>query len=93
MSRSKDFLFFTLTDGISNDLWQSDLRTALSEQIKLPQRADSYITPYNYQGNEAYIGSTTWNLPNTLYDYNADTKQLVKSVFQIDVKYPGLKIL
>ncbi|MFI5135731.1 MAG: prolyl oligopeptidase family serine peptidase, partial [Chitinophagales bacterium] len=51
----------------------------------------SYIVPYNFQSNEAYAGSTTWNLPETLYDYDADTKQLVKSVFQIDVKYPGLE--
>ncbi len=89
--QSKDYLFLTMTNGITTGLLQYDLKSGTKNTIALPQRANSGITVYNPQSNEALISSTNWNLPNTFYDYNGSTKQLSKSVFQNDVKYPGLE--
>ena len=90
LARSKDFVFLTLTDGINSQLSEYDLRSGAFKDIQMPQVANSTLTAYNYESDEAMIEASSWNLPNTHFDYDGATGVVQKSAFQVDVDYPGL---
>jgi prolyl oligopeptidase len=92
-TRSKNFMFLTLSDGINSWLSQYDLRTGVFKDIQLPQVANSTLNSYNYESDEVLIEASSWNLPTFHFDYNAEGGDLKKSAFQVDVNYPGLEKL
>lgn len=96
IDRSKDYLFITYSDGINCTAKQYNLRTGKLSQVKLPIVGSgigyetSVLTPYDITSNDGLIGLTSWNQPLTRYDYNADTREINESAFNIKTGYPGM---
>lgn len=99
IDRSRDYLFITYSDGINCTAKQYNLRTGKLSQVKLPIVGSgtgfetSILTPYDITSNDGLIGLTSWNQPITRYDYNADTREIKESAFNIKTDYPGINDL
>jgi len=90
ISRTKDYLYLTFSDGITSSISEMNLKTGKITPMQVPGKGQLFITPYNYQSNEALVSLTSWNIPFTLYDYNALTRAMTKSVFHTEIQYEGL---
>ncbi len=91
ISSSKDFLFVILSDGINENIRQYDSRTNQWADVPMPGTGTMGIAFYDApRSNEVMVYSTSWNDPGTLYDYNADSGQLVTSTFHVPTTYPGV---
>ena len=91
---SKDFLFVTLNDGINDQIRQYDSRTNQWAEVPIPGTGTIGIEPYDApRSNEVFTYITSWNNPGTAYDYNAETRKITVSAFDMQPNYPGVKDL
>ena len=93
LSKSKDFLFITYTNGITGRVVKYALATGQTSEVPLPRSGSVTVECPDWQSNRCVLTLLTWVLPTTLYDYDGQTNQTVKSVFNSDVVYPGFDAL
>ena len=88
---TKDILFVTLNDGINDEIRQYDTRTGQWANVPIPGTGTMGIEPYDApHSNEVLAYITSWNNPGTAYDYDADTRQIAVSAFDVQPNYPGV---
>ena len=90
ISASHDYLFVTLNDGINDQIRQYDVRSGQWADVPLPSTGTARAIPLDPAGNECLIVTRTWKQPTTLYDYNLVNKNLIISIFNVSVTYPGV---
>ncbi|HET9824195.1 MAG TPA: prolyl oligopeptidase family serine peptidase, partial [Chitinophagaceae bacterium] len=89
ISRSKDYLFITYSDGINSTAKQFNLRNGTTAWVDLPFSGSAFLGAYDIKTNDCLIYLTSWKKPLTLFDYNPASAKTTESVFNIPVKYPG----
>lgn len=89
---SKNYLFYTLSDGINKDAYQFNPKDNAARKIPL-NSGNNGISPLNSKENDDVICyNTGWLIPLTLYNYSASNGKLQKSVqFNSNAKYPGIE--
>jgi prolyl oligopeptidase len=89
ITRSKDFLFATTSDGILGRIVKYDFKTGARAEVALPSSGDLWISCPDLKSNRCIVWVTGWLSPTTLYDYDADKGTATKHLFNSDVTYPG----
>ncbi len=90
LSRCKDYLFATTSDGINSFLHQYSYKTKTWKDVNLPLNGTMYAGGYDITTNDCNAIITSWNTPVVRYDFNPVTDTFAKNAFNIDVNYPGV---
>ena len=88
LTRSKDLLILTYSDGISNFVYKYDPKTKKTTEIKLPYQGTTYFVNVDKKSNNFLVFMTSWNKPLTQFLYNADTNKYSESPFNKPPQYP-----
>ncbi len=88
LTRSKDLLILTYSDGISNFVYKYDPKTKKTTEIKLPYQGTTYFVNVDKKSNNFLVFMTSWNKPLTQFLYNADTNKYSESPFNKTPQYP-----
>ena len=90
MLSTKDYLFVVLSDGINETVRQYDPRIRQWVTVPLPGSGTAGLEPYDAaHSNELFTYVSTWNRPETVYDYAPETRKMVLSAFDMNARYPG----
>jgi prolyl oligopeptidase len=91
--KTKDFLFIVYSNGITNRIVKYDFKTGETREVPLPSSGSAGILCPDQSTNHCIVNLTSWVLPLTLYDYEGETDAFSKSIFNVDVSYPGFENL
>lgn len=91
--KSKSFLFVVYSNGIIGRIVKLNLDSGKSSELKLPGSGTVDIDCIDRRSNRCIVFTTSWIQPTTLWDYDADKNTLAKSIFNVDVHYPGFENL
>jgi prolyl oligopeptidase len=90
ISGTKDFLVITYSDGINSSAKQYNVHTGELSPLQLPFSGDATLLSYDIKSNDVLVYLNSWKQPTTLFDYNADTKKMESSAFNIKTDYPSV---
>lgn len=90
ITRSKDFLFLTYSDGINNHLSKYDPHTKKITSVKLPYSGIINIYCPDHQSNNCIVHITSWNKPITEFNYNAAADTFAPGIFNKPPNYPDV---
>ena len=90
ISRTKDYMLITYSDGINSTAKQYNLHNGNIASINLPFSGTAVLHPYDIKTNETLVSLTSWKQPETLFDYDAADQKINESAFNIKTKYPGV---
>ena len=91
ISRTKDYMLMTYSDGINSTATQYNLHNGKLTSIKLPFSGTAILKPYDIKTNEALVYITSWKQPETIFDYDGDNQKINESAFNIKTTYPGIE--
>lgn len=91
ISRTKDYMLITYSDGINSTAKQYNLHNGKLTSINLPFSGTVVLKPYDIKTDDALVSITSWKQPITIFDYNADNKKMNESAFNIKTKFPGIE--
>lgn len=89
ISRSRDFLFVVYSNGITGRVMKYQLSNGHTSDVALPISGSVDVICPDAHSNRVIVAVTSWLQPTALYDLDAETDALTKSVFHSDVTYPG----
>ena len=89
ISRSKDYLLITYTDGINATAKQYNMHNGDIADVSLPFGGSAFLGAYDVKRNDCIIYLTSWKRPFTMFEYDAATKNTSDCVFNFPAKYPG----
>ena len=90
ISRTKDYLLITYSDGINSSAKQYNLSNGNITSINLPFSGTASLQPFDIKTDDAIFYLTSWKQPETIFDYDAAKQTLNESLFNIKTKYPGI---
>jgi prolyl oligopeptidase len=93
LTRTKDYLLVTYTDGINATAKQHNMKSGESAWVTLPFGGSAFLGSYGIKNNDCIIYLTSWKQPFIILDYDPETKKTSNSVFNFPVKYPGIDAL
>jgi prolyl oligopeptidase len=88
LTRSKDFIILTYSDGINKSLYKYNLKDERTTEIKMPFTGNAYISCIDTRTNDCLVGITSWNKPFTEFLYDAGTDSFSPSPFNKPPVYP-----
>jgi len=89
LTRTKDYLLVTYTDGINATAKQHNMKSGEKAWVTLPFGGSAFLGSYGIKNNDCIIYLTSWKQPFIILDYDPETKKTSNSVFNFPVKYPG----
>ena len=90
MAQSRDYLLVVYTDGINGRLLRHALATGATTEVTLPLKGILAANCPDIHGNRCLVTVTGWLQPPAVYEVDAATGEVRKSVFYNDVRYPEL---
>ena len=90
LTKSKSYLFVVYSDGINGRILKYDFATGKKSDVKLPAVGEVQISCPDWRANLCHVIITSWTLPSTRYDYDAERETFQKSKFHVDANYPGV---
>jgi prolyl oligopeptidase len=93
ITRSRDYLFATTSNGLVGRIEKVALKTGARSEVALPSSGELSIACPDLKSNRCIVWVTGWLSPTTLYDYDADQGTATKHLFNSDVAYPGFEDL
>jgi prolyl oligopeptidase len=90
LSGSKDFLFAIHSNGVTVQVRQYNVRTGQWSETPKSMTGTAWVWPIDRNSNECLLAVSSWNKPETMYDYRPVTRQAVVSPFHVSVTYPGI---
>jgi prolyl oligopeptidase len=88
MTRCKDFLLLTYSDGINTRLFKYSLVTQLTTEIKLPYTGLIRVFCLDKKKNDCTLSITSWNKPVTEFDFNPAEAAFSPGFFNKPPFYP-----
>ncbi|MDQ2719082.1 MAG: prolyl oligopeptidase family serine peptidase [Bacteroidota bacterium] len=89
ITHSRDFLFLTYSDGINTHLFEYNLKTEKTQEIKKPYAGTAFIFCLDNKTNNCFVVLTSWNKPITEFNFNAETDNFTPSTFNKPPVYPA----
>ncbi len=89
IQKSKSDLWVVYSNGIVGRIVKLDLATNKSSELKLPMSGTTGIICPDLRSNRCIVVVTSWTAPTTLFDVDGDKGTIAKSVFNVDVTFPG----
>jgi prolyl oligopeptidase len=93
ITKTKSFLFVVYSNGITNRFVKYNLTSGQSSEVKLPGSGNAGIFCPDQSTDRCIVNITSWVVPLTWYDYDGETDTFSKSIFNVDVSYPGFENL
>ncbi len=90
MTQSMDYLLVAYTDGVSGRLVRHALAMGTTTEVTLPLKGTVAATCPDVHGNRCLVEISSWLQPPVVYEIDAATGEVRKSVFTNDVRYPEL---
>lgn len=78
MQKTKDFIFYSLSDGINQDKYQVNAKTLENKKVPLPKGINGGYPFSPRENNEMNFANSGWITPSTRYFYNGSTGHLEK---------------
>ncbi|MBV8326215.1 prolyl oligopeptidase family serine peptidase [Chryseobacterium sp.] len=86
---SKNYLFYTLSNGITKDQYQLNIKTLEIKKIPLPPGVNTSTSLNSRETDNLHCYNSNWLDPVTIYDYSPETGRVVKSTyFNAENSYP-----
>ncbi len=86
---SKNYLYYSLGNGITRDKYQVSLKTLAGKKIDFPTGVNSSLSLNPRENDNIYCNNVNWLTPLTVYEYNPQQAVPVKSWFlNSESKYP-----
>lgn len=86
---SKNYLFYSLSNGIIQDQYQMDSKTFQIKKVPLPSGVNYAIPISPRENDNLHFYNSNWLTPKTTYDYTPEQGKVVKSkYFNADTGYP-----
>ena len=93
ITKSKHYLLVVYSDGIVCRLLKYDLATGKTAEVKLPASGTMSMSCPDWKSDRCLVTITSWTLPRTTYDLDAQTDTFAKSIFNTAIAYPGFENL
>ncbi|SHK48634.1 prolyl oligopeptidase family serine peptidase [Chryseobacterium polytrichastri] len=86
---SKNYLYYSLGNGITRDKYQVNINTLNTKKVPLPSGVNSSLSLNPHENDNIYCENVNWLTPLTIYDYNPEKGDPVKSKYlSSDENYP-----
>lgn len=86
---SKNYLYYSLGNGITRDKYQVNINTLDSKKVPFPSGINSSLSLNPHENDNIYCENMNWLTPLTIYDYNPEKGAPVKSKYlNTDGNYP-----
>jgi prolyl oligopeptidase len=89
LAKTRDYLIVVYSNGVTGRIVKVNFETGLSTEVKLPASGTVYVDCPDWRSNRFIVYVTSWTFPTTLYDCDAGTGSMAKSIFNTAVSYPG----
>ena len=89
ITRCKDFLILTYSNGINHSLYKYNLKTKATTEIQMPFKGITSIFCLDNKTNDCCIGITSWTKPYTEFQFNAQTNLFSPGIFNEAPVYPN----
>jgi prolyl oligopeptidase len=93
MTKCKHFLLVVYSDGVVCRLVKYDLATGKITEVKLPASGTVTVSCPDWKSDRCLVTMTSWTLPRTTYDLDAQKDTFTKSIFNTAIAYPGFENL
>ncbi|ROI01850.1 S9 family peptidase [Chryseobacterium sp. G0240] len=94
MHNSKNYLFYSLNNGITQDKYQIDLKTLAIKKVPLPGGINNSGALNARENDNLQCYNSNWLTPGTFYEYNPENGKAVKSkYFNGESSYPDYNAL
>jgi prolyl oligopeptidase len=93
ITKSKDYLLVVYSDGVVCRLVKYDFATGKTAQVKLPASGTVTASCPDWKSDRCLVTITSWTLPRTTYDLDAQKDTFTKSIFNTAIAYPGFENL
>src|SRR5450432_1002948 len=93
MTKCKHFLLVVYSDGVVCRLVKYDLATGKIGEVKLPASGTVTVSCPDWKSDRCLVTMTSWTLPRTTYDLDAQKDTFTKSIFNTAIAYPGFENL
>ena len=88
MQKSKNYIFYSLSDGINQDKYQINAKTLETKRVALPKGSNGGFPLSPRENDNVMFFNNGWITPATGYDYNAVSGKLQKSEQFVSSNYP-----
>ncbi|MCS3529851.1 prolyl oligopeptidase family serine peptidase [Chryseobacterium sp. JUb7] len=78
---SKNYLYYSLGDGIVRDKYQVNINTLAGKKVDLPTGVNSSLSLNQRENDNIFCNNVNWLTPLTTYEYNPEKGSPVKSKF------------
>jgi prolyl oligopeptidase len=93
MIKCKHFLLIVYSDGVVCRLAKYDFATGKIAEVKLPASGTVTVSCPEWKSDRCLVSITSWTLPRTTYDLDAQKDVFTKSIFNTAIAYPGFENL
>lgn len=86
---SKNYLYYSLGDGIVRDKYQVNINTLTGKKVGFPTGVNSSSSLNQRENDNIYCNNVNWLSPLTTYEYNPEKGNIVKSKYlNSETNYP-----
>lgn len=78
MQKSKNFVYYSLSDGINQDKYKINTKMLESKYIPIPKGSNGSIVLNPRENDNIILFNNGWITPSTNYDYNGATEKVKK---------------
>lgn len=78
---SKNYLYYSLGDGIVRDKYQVNINTLVGEKIDFPTGVNKTFSLNQRENDNIYCNNVNWLNPLTTYEYNPEKGNITKSKY------------
>ncbi len=86
---SKNYLYYSLGNGIIRDKYQVNINTLKGKKVDFPTGVNSSLSLNQRENDNIYCNNVNWLTPLTTYEYNPEKGGIVKSKYlNSETNYP-----
>ncbi|PJJ63014.1 prolyl oligopeptidase family serine peptidase [Chryseobacterium geocarposphaerae] len=91
---SKNYLYYSLGDGIVRDKYQVNINTLEGKKVDFPTGVNSSLSLSQRENDNIYCNNVNWLTPLTTYEYNPEKGDVIKSKYlNSETNYPDYNAL
>ncbi|UMQ41331.1 prolyl oligopeptidase family serine peptidase [Chryseobacterium sp. Y16C] len=91
---SKNYLYYSLGDGIVRDKYQVNINTLEGKKVDFPTGVNSSLSLNQRENDNIYCNNVNWLTPLTTYEYNPEKGDVIKSKYlNSETNYPDYNAL
>ena len=91
--KTRHYLLVVYSNGIVGRVVKYDLSNGKTTEVKLPASRTVGVSCPDWKTDRCLVYLTSWTLPVTIYDFDAQKDTFAKSIFNTDVTNPGFENL